>query len=53
MGDFTIEGYNDKPKPCQKSGCNGTVKPTWNADVGKCDTCQARISWAEVNNENI
>lgn len=55
--DFTVEGYNDKPKPCQEQRdtltvkgrkCTGTVRPTWNANMGKCDTCQARVPWTAL-----
>jgi len=45
MGDFTWEGYNDKPKPCPENSCKGVVHPTWNADVGKCDTCKEKFNW--------
>ena len=34
---FTIEGYNDKSKPCLKKKCKGKVKPTWDANVGQCN----------------
>lgn len=44
--DFTFAGYNDKPKPCLNKKCSGMVKPTWNANVGKCDTCDKSFSWS-------
>lgn len=44
---FTVEGYNDEPKSCLNHGCNGTVKPTVAANVGECDKCHSRFSWAK------
>lgn len=53
--DFTVEGYNDKPKPCPKKRkgrkCKGMVQPTWNANVGKCDKCQSIVAWNEYEEE--
>lgn len=51
--DFTVEGYNDKPKPCQEQTvkgrkCAGTVRPTMNADMGRCDRCQTRVPWTAL-----
>ncbi len=51
--DFTFEGYNDQPKPCQEQTvkgrqCSGTVRPTWNANMGQCDRCQARVAWTAL-----
>lgn len=50
--DFTFEGYNDKPKPCQEKlkdrKCSGVVRPTWNANVGKCDRCGAHVPWTAL-----
>ena len=51
--NFTLDGYNDKPKPCQEKTvknrkCKGTVHPTWNANVGKCNKCGARTSWESL-----
>lgn len=48
--DFTLKGYNDQPKPCQEKTvtgrqCAGTVRPTWNANMGRCDRCHARVPW--------
>lgn len=45
-GEFTIRGYNDRPKPCSKKGCKGKVHPTFNANVGQCDRCKERVAWA-------
>lgn len=42
---FTMKGYNDKPKPCIYDGCEGTVYPTRNANIGKCDTCKKYVGW--------
>lgn len=44
-GDFTIKGFNDKPKPCPEAHCSGKVRPTWNANVGECDSCGGRYAW--------
>ena len=46
---FTIEGLNDKPKPCPRDRCKGSVQPTANANVGKCDVCETRYNWANLN----
>ena len=53
MSDFTVEGYNDQPKPCQERTvkgrkCSGTVRPTVNADMGRCDRCQAHVPWTAL-----
>jgi len=42
---FTLKRYNDKPKPCPEKRCRGMVRPTWNCNVGKCDTCGERYAW--------
>ena len=26
--------------------CKGMVKPTWNANVGRCDVCGTRTGWS-------
>lgn len=56
--DFTLEGYNDQPKPCQETTvegqqCVGTVRPTWNANMGTCDRCQARVPWAALQDIEV
>ncbi len=53
MSEFTVEGYNDQPKPCQErtvkgQQCSGTVRPTWNANMGKCDRCLAQVPWTAL-----
>jgi len=45
---FTLRKYNDAVKPCIEEGCKGLVKPTFNTDVGKCDTCGQKFSWTEL-----
>jgi len=44
---FTIEGYNDRAKPCpyRDRNCKGQVEPTRNANVGKCNKCGEKFSW--------
>ncbi len=44
--DFTFKGYNDKLKKCPYKRCKGMVRPTWNANVGKCDKCSRQVRWA-------
>lgn len=46
--DFTFKGYNDKPKKCPHKRCKGVVRPTWNADMGKCDKCSRRVPWGAL-----
>ena len=48
---FTMEGYNDRAKPCPKKKCKGMVQPTWNANVGKCDACGERFGWSDFSRE--
>ena len=45
-GSFTVSGYNDEPKPCPKRKCKGQVRPTFNANVGKCDKCGETFAWS-------
>lgn len=51
-GDFTVKGYNDRPKACQEQPagrkCSGMVRPTFNANMGRCDTCGARVPWTAL-----
>ena len=52
--DFTFEGYNNEPKPCQEKveknkKCSGTVYPTWNADMGICNKCNKSVSWESLS----
>ena len=42
---FTIEGYNDRPKPCPQQNCKGQVEPTFNANIGQCNECGEKFSW--------
>lgn len=44
---FTLKGYNDIPKSCPECG-NGMVRPTHNANVGKCDKCGREIGWSRL-----
>ncbi len=46
QGDFTLKGYNDRPKPCPRRRCRGKVEPTWNANVGRCNTCGEQFTWS-------
>lgn len=48
QGKFTVKRYNDASKPCITEGCKGLIKPTFNANVGKCDTCGEQFSWSEL-----
>lgn len=43
---FTLENYNDRPKPCPGKKCAGVVYPTGNANVGKCHLCRKEVSWS-------
>lgn len=45
---FERKGYNDRAKPCPFGNCKGKIKPTLNANVGKCDRCGKTISWADI-----
>jgi len=44
---FTVEDFNDRPKPCLEKECKGKVYPTRNVNVGKCNNCGRSFNWGE------
>lgn len=48
---FTLPGYNDAPQPCLEKRCEGLVEPTFNANVGQCNSCETTYNWGHYWDE--